>query len=133
MRSKLILFAAVCVAALALSTPASAATILAFSQISNVDFVNADRTGSTTTLNTNGGVGTTNSIPILVTQIGNTIDSTHRGLRDLPRVWRLGLAACKVPAPVIAGVENGFNGTIIISSAPFDSAGWGQTSSPRWS
>jgi hypothetical protein len=122
MRSRLSLFAAVCVAALALSTPASAATILAFSQNSNVDFVNADRTGGTSTLNSDGGVGTTLSIPILVTQIGNVpISPTLAFETFLPSGGST--SGLQSTAPVIAGVEIGFNGTILISSTPFNISG----------
>jgi hypothetical protein len=125
MRSKLILFAAVCVAALALSSSASAATILAFSQNSNVDFVNADRTGSTTTLNTNGGPGTTLSIPILITQIGNTpITPTLAFETFLPSGGSV--SGLQSTAPGTGGVEVGFNGTILISAAPFNTGGGGQ-------
>jgi len=70
MRSKLTLFAAVCVAALALSTPAGAATILQFSQQSSTDFVQATVTSTTTTLNTDGNGSPIKSIPITITQFG---------------------------------------------------------------
>src|SRR5947209_16351311 len=71
MSSKLTLFAAACVASLALSTSASAATILAFSQTTSTDFVQATVAGSTTTLTTHGPASSPTSIPITITQEGN--------------------------------------------------------------
>jgi len=109
MRSKLTLFAAVCGAALALSSSASAATILQFTQQNSVDVFNAVVVGSSTTLNTNGGVGSSNSIPITITQLGVT-----SGL-SIP-AFETFLPALVSTASTSAGVQFGFNGTIIISS-----------------
>jgi hypothetical protein len=111
MSSKLTLFAAACVASLALSTSASAATILAFSQQTSTDFVQAVVSGSTTTLSTHGPAGTPLSIPITITQEGNNQNVSIAAFETfLPNL--VSTTAGSGPPPL----QNGFNGTIIISA-----------------
>jgi len=119
MRTKLTLFAAVCVAALALSTPASAATILTFGQTSpTADFVQlTEGSNPVTTLNTDGGPGTVISIPITITNLGGT---------PLPPTMSLGAFETFEPttiagglasnAAIVGGVQVGFTGSIVIST-----------------
>lgn len=114
MRSSLSLFAAACAVSFALSTSAGAATILAFGQTSPSDFVSATVAGSSTTLNTNGGVGSSSSIPILLTQVGNVV--TPPGIA-VP-AFETFLPALTSTASTSSGVQNGFNGTILITTAP---------------
>jgi len=111
MSSKLTLFAAACVASLALSTSASAATILAFSQQTSTDFVQAVVSGSTTTLSTHGPAATPLSIPITITQEGNNQNVSIAAFETfLPNL--VSTTGGSGPPPI----QNGFNGTIIISS-----------------
>jgi hypothetical protein len=112
MRSKLTLFAAVCVAAVALSTPASAATILAFSQPSTTDFVLATG-GNPDTLTTHGPVTSPGSIPITITQLGVLPMQSIPGLETFSPVLTSNVAGGG-PSPTF---QNGFNGTIVISTA----------------
>jgi len=109
MRSPRILFAAACVASLALSTSASAATILQFSQQTSSDFVSATASGGSTTLNTNGPASSPTSIPITITQLGNLPNQSISAFETF-------LPALSSTAAISGGVENGFNGTIIIST-----------------
>jgi hypothetical protein len=116
MSSKLTLFAAACVASLALSTSASAATILAFSQQTSTDFVQAAVAGSTTTLSTHGPAATPLSIPITITQEGNAQNVSVAAFETfLPS-----LVSSTPPTANPSGgpIQNGFNGTIIISAGP---------------
>jgi len=116
MRSPLTLFAAACVASLAMSTPASAATILAFSQQFSSDSVVATVAGSTTTLSTQGPVASPTSIPITITQLGNLPNQTIPAFETF-------LPTLVSTAPTSGGIQNGFNGTIIISTAPGGAGG----------
>jgi hypothetical protein len=116
MRSKLTLFAAVCVAAFALSTPAGAATILSFSQPSSTDFVMATVVGNITTLDTNGGVGTSNSIPITIGQLGGATGVNIPATETFFPALSSSIAATGIPGG--SGVQQvGFNGTIVIGIA----------------
>jgi hypothetical protein len=108
MRSSLTLLAAVCAASLALSTSASAATVLQFSQQTSTDFVSATVSGSTTTLNTNGPAGST-SIPITITQLGVLPNQNISAFETF-------LPALNSTSSTTGGVQNGFSGTIIIST-----------------
>jgi hypothetical protein len=108
MRSSLTLLAAVCAASLALSTSASAATVLQFSQQTSSDFVSATVSGSTTTLNTNGPASSPTSIPITITQLGNLPNQNISAFETF-------LPALNSTTASVDGVKNGFNGTIIIS------------------
>jgi hypothetical protein len=113
MSSKLTLFAAACVASLALSTSASAATILAFSQQTSTDFVQAVVSGSTTTLSTHGPAATPLSIPITITQEGNNQNVSIAAFETfLPNL------VSTTPGSGPPPLQNGFNGTIIISAGP---------------
>jgi len=114
MRSSLTLFAAACAASLALSTSAGAATILAFGQQFSSDFVSATVAGSSTTLNTNGPAGSPTSIPIQITQLGAL------GGPGLPTTlgFETFLPALTSTASTSGGVQNGFNGTILITTGP---------------
>jgi len=109
MRSPLILFAAACVASLALATPASAATILQFSQQTSSDFVSATVSGGTTTLNTNGPLSSPTSIPITITQLGVLPNQSVSAFETF-------LPALSSTGAIAGGGQNGFNGTIIIST-----------------
>jgi hypothetical protein len=112
MRSRLTLFAAVCVAALALVPSANAATILAFGQLTSSDFVEATVSNGTTTLNTDGGVGSVVSIPIVITQLGATSGLNLSAFETFT-------PALVSTSPVTAGGNQaGFTGTIVISGAP---------------
>jgi len=112
MRLPRILFAAACVASLALSTSASAATILQFSQRSSSDFVSATVSApSSTTLNTNGPVATPTRIPITITQLGNLDNQNTQAFETfIPSLSSIGA--------VSGGIQNGFSGTILISANP---------------
>jgi len=109
MRSKLTLFAAVCVASLALSSSASAATILAFSQAASTDFISATVAGTNTTLNTNGPVSSPTSIPVKVSQLGALTGQNIDALETFA-------PALVSNSPTSAGVQVGFNGTITITA-----------------
>jgi len=116
MRTKLTLFAAVCVAALALSTPASATTIFQFSQSNSTDFISAAVVGSTTTLTTHGSVAPGNSIPINISQEGvSTIPVT--GFETFT-----GTGLVSTLASFNAGGsqvnQDGFIGTVVFSTGP---------------
>jgi len=111
MRSPLILFAAACVASLALSTSASAATILQFSQQTSSDFVSATVSGGTTTLATNGPITSTTSIPITITQLGTLPNQNIAAFETF-------IPSLTSAAAISGGLQNGFNGTIIISTLP---------------
>lgn len=108
MRSSLTLFAAVIATSFALSTSASAATILAFSQQTSTDAVTATVSGSSTTLNTKGPASSPTAIPITLTQIG-----------DLPNqsqpAFEIFSPALSSGAAITNGQQSGFNGTITIS------------------
>jgi len=121
MRSKLTLFAAACVASLALSTSASSATILAFSQQTSTDFVQAVTSGTSTTLSTHqDGLNPPNplSIPITITQEGNNQNVSITAFETfLPNL--ASTTGGSGPPPT----QNGFNGTIIISSGPNGTGG----------
>jgi len=118
MRSKLTLFAAVCVAALALSTPARATTILAFGQTASTDFVSAVVSGSTTTLSTHGPAASPTSIPITITQEGLASGVNVAAFETfLPTLTSTGHLSGPPPFQV------GFNGTIIISTGPGGTGG----------
>jgi len=122
MRSKLTLLAAVCVAALALSADARAATILAFAQQTSTDSVVATVSGSTTALSTHGPAASPLSIPITITQEGtsqnvsvNAFETFYPtgGVVGTPPVGGLtSTTAGNGPPPL----QNGFSGTIVISS-----------------
>lgn len=116
MRSSLTLFAAACAASLALSTSAGAATILAFGQQFSSDFVSATVAGTSTTLNTHGpgGLPTSASIPIQITQLGAL------GGPGLPTTlaFETFMPALTSTASTSGGVQNGFNGTILITTGP---------------
>jgi hypothetical protein len=119
MRSKLILLAAVCVAALALSADARAATILQFAQTSSLDTVVASVSGSTTTLSTNSATFP-GSIPIRITQEGNVTPpggSLAAFETFLPALTSTTGSAGPPP------LQNGFNGTIIFSTGPNGTGG----------
>jgi len=114
MRSKLALFAAICVAPLALSTPASAATILSFSQTNSADFVQSTVVGTsptgTDTLNTVGVViAPTTSIQITITQLGALTGVNIPALETftVPIVGSL---------PASGDQGFGYSGTIVISA-----------------
>jgi len=109
MRSKLTLFAAVCGAALALSSSASAATVLSFGGQASTDFVSATVAGSNTTLNTNGPVTSPTSIPVTVTQLGILQNQSVQALETFA-------PALVSNSPTSAGVQVGFNGTITITA-----------------
>jgi hypothetical protein len=118
MRSKLTLFAAACVAALALSTPASAATILQFAQSNSSDFVSSAVSGNTTTLTTNG-VLNPHSIAITISQDGiaqgvnaPAFETFFPGLGGSTAL--ISTTGGNGPPPG----QVGFNGTIVISSGP---------------
>jgi hypothetical protein len=113
MSSKLTLFAAACVASLALSTSASAATILAFSQQTSTDFVQAVVSGSTTTLSTHGPAATPLSIPITITQEGNAQNVSVAAFETFSPSLVSNVAPSANPSG--GPIQNGFNGTIIIS------------------
>jgi len=112
MRSKLTLFAAVCVAALALSSSASATTVLQFSQQTNTDFVAAAVSGATTTLTTHGpSPASPLSIPITITQEGNNQNTSISAFETFSPALTSNTASSGSPP-----TQPGFNGTIIISS-----------------
>jgi len=117
MRSKPTLFAAVCVAALALSSSASATTILAFSQKTSTDFVNAAVVGTnSTTLTTNGPAAqqSLTSIPITITQEGNNQNVSITAFETFtPALTTSTNSSNTAGGPPI--FQNGFNGTIVIS------------------
>jgi len=119
MRSLRILFAAACVAALALSTPASAATILSFGNPppGPDDVVRATVGGGNTTLTTNS-TANPGSYAIQITQIGNV---TPPG--GSQAAFETFLPALSSNSPVSGGLQNGFNGTIIISTGPNGTGG----------
>jgi hypothetical protein len=113
MRSKLTLFAAVCAASLALSSSASATTVLQFAQRASSDFVSATVSGGTTTLNTNGvsQAGTPLSIPITITQEGTAGPTNALAFETfLPALTSSSASSGSPPT------QSGFSGTIIISS-----------------
>jgi len=109
MRSKLTLFAAACVASLAMSTSASAATILSFSQQFSTDSVTASVAGTTTTLNTVGGAGSPTSIPIVIGQLGTIPNANQPAFETF-------LPALSSTGPTAGGEQNGFTGTILITA-----------------
>jgi len=112
MRLPRILFAAACVASLALSTSASAATILQFSQRSSSDFVSATVSApSSTTLNTNGPAATPTRIPITITQLGNLDNQNIQAFETF-------IPSLSSNGSISGGIQNGFNGTILISQNP---------------
>jgi hypothetical protein len=114
MRSKLSLFAAICVAALALGTPASAATILQFTQTNSTDFVQATVVGTsptgTTTLTTVGSAAPTSSIQITSGQLGALAGVNIPGLETFTTPIVGGL-------PASGDQAFGYSGTIVISAA----------------
>jgi len=99
------------VASLALSSSASAATILQFSPQLSAENVSATVAGSTTTLNTNGTAANPTSILITISQLGiiNNANAT---------AYETFLPALVSTTGNSGGEQNGFNGTIIISAGP---------------
>jgi hypothetical protein len=98
-------------ASLAMASSASAATILAFSQQTSTDFVQATVSGSTTTLTTHGPSATPTSIPITITQEGNSQNVNVSAFETfLPALTSSSGSSGSPPT------QSGFNGTIIIST-----------------
>jgi len=95
---------------LGLPTSASASTILVFGQTDNINFVQAQFSGDTATLTTHQTTPTTSiSIPILLTQLGNTpIPPTPAFETFVPP----GLTSS---TPQTGDLKGGFSGEIIIS------------------
>jgi len=101
-----------------MSTSASSATILSFGQQTSTDFVQSVTAGSTTTLSTHGPTATPLSIPITITQEGNNQNVSIAAFETfLPSL--VSTTAGSGPPPI----QNGFNGTIIISSGPNGTGG----------